>query len=431
MSSTLNIGNLINQGFFSIDSEPEWLQQIRKSAWKRFKELPYESDPNMLNFLQPKKLENLEISIPNSSFSEQIKNSEITSFDDSIHLLCSPESLGTNFPTKLAEANKSVIFKSLNDAINSDDSFKSTFISLINLPITDKLIALLSSSFEWGSYTIIKDGTTINEPIKFSFDNNEQNQSKTGIHIIKIGDNVNITLDINYISQELLYDHSVTYLVLGSNSHVNILIKETGHSERKTNRGFISKIGKDSSINFAQIQVDGTYIRQRSEFYFTEVGGDLVEIVCLRGHKNQEYDFYSGIYHATPNCTSNTIARGVNDDESMTIFKGKVEIGKDGAKVNTNLSLRGLLLSKKARFHALPAMEVINNNVVATHGAAVSKIDPEQIFYFQTRGISKEDAEYMIASGYFEPAITKIRSNFLQESAREIINKAVNEQFLT
>ena len=118
-----------------------------------------------------------------------------------------------------------------------------------------------------------------------------------------------------------------------------------------------------------------------------------------------------------------------NDDESSTVFKGKVDIGKNGAKVNTDLSLRGLLLSKKARFHSIPAMEVINNDVIATHGAAVSKIDPEQIFYFQTRGIDKEEAEHMIASGYFEPAKSKMRSKYLQEKARTIISTAVDEQF--
>jgi Fe-S cluster assembly protein SufD len=248
-------------------------------------------------------------------------------------------------------------------------------------------------------------------------------------HIIDIGSNINITIDVIYNSNELDYDHSMTFLLTGDNTHVNVLVTDSGKNERKTNRGFISKIGKDSSLNFSQIQTDGQYVRQRSEFYFTDEGGSLVEIVCLRGHKSQNYDFYSSVNHLTPRCISNTIARGVNDDESTTVFKGKVDIGAKGAKVNTDLSLRGLLLSKKARFHSLPAMEVINNNVIATHGAAVSKIDPEQIFYFETRGIDKEEAEHMIASGYFEPAISKIRSSYLQERARSIISKAVEEQF--
>ena len=215
----------------------------------------------------------------------------------------------------------------------------------------------------------------------------------------------------------------------GTNSHINVLINDAGIKQRKTNRGFITKIGKDSSVNFAQVQVDGSYIRQRAEFYFTDEGGDLVEVACLSAHDKQDYDFYSAVYHLTPRCNSRAYARGVNDNDSRTIFKGKVDIGKNGAKVNTDLSLHGLLLSKKAKFHSFPAMEVVNNDVIATHGASVSQIDPEQVFYFETRGIDRDNAEYMIASGYFEPAISKIRSTTLQDKARTIITKAVDEQF--
>lgn len=101
----------------------------------------------------------------------------------------------------------------------------------------------------------------------------------------------------------------------------------------------------------------------------------------------------------------------------------------EAPQTKTSLSLGGLLLSLKARFHSIPAMEVSNNNVIATHGAAVSKIDPELIFYLQTRGIDTKEAEHIISGGYFAPAIEKIRSPYLRDRAISKMERAVEEQF--
>jgi len=429
MSSSISIANFIEKKELKQrKSEPKWLQKARENIWAIFQKLPYESDPNMLNLLRPKLLNSLEMSTKETELNNPVTDKNIHIVENTTHLFCSPNKMGKSFSNIISEEEKSSIsFLSIIEAIETKKEVKLFIENLVEDSIKDKLLALILSTFEWGSYTNFSDQNDIINPVVLSFENEEE--PKPGFHIINVGSNVNVTLDLNYLSGKLDFDHSFTLLVTGPNSHVNILVSDHGKLSRKTNRGFISKLGKDSSINFAQIQVDGQYIRQRSEFYFTEEGGDLVEIVCLRGHKSQYYDFFSGVYHSTPKCTSNTIARGVNDDESSTIFKGKVDIGAKGAKVNTNLSLRGLLLSKKARFHSLPAMEVINNNVIATHGAAVSKIDPEQIFYFQTRGIEEEKAEYMIASGYFEPAVSKMRSSYLQDKAKNIISIAVDEQY--
>ena len=407
-------------------NEPEWFKEFRAKVWNAFQLLPLESDPNMLNFLQTKILNEFEFSYPPPAVINP-KTTIKSTTEAKIEFLSSPEVEEILISDKYATDNK-ISFENLYSLITSSESFIDLLNSLLELKITDKLLAAALTTVDWGSYLKIDNNGTFEETINLTFEN-PTNSIKSGLHIIDIRDNVNVTLNLTYNSYENIFDHSVTYIITGTNSHINLLINEYGIKQRKTNRGFVTKIGKDSSVNFAQAQVDGLYIRQRAEFYFTEQGGDLVEVACLSAHEKQDYDFYSAVYHLTPQCTSRAYARGVNDNDSRTIFKGKVDIGKDGAKVNSDLSLHGLLLSKKSKFHSFPAMEVVNNDVIATHGASVSQIDPEQIFYFQSRGIDKDNAEYMIASGYFEPAISKIRSPDLQQRIRTVISKAVDEQF--
>ncbi len=409
-----------------VTKEPEWLHEFRAKVWNAFQILPLESDPNLLNFLQTKILNEFQFSYPPPPIANPKTNLKPTA-DTKIEFKSSPELEEITISDKYA-TNSQITFQNLFSLISSSEFFIDLLNSLMELKINDKLLAAALTTLDWGTYLKIDSNASFNETINVTFETSGSS-IKSGLHIIDIKDNVNATINLTYDSHNNIFDHSVTYILTSTNSHVNILINELGLAERKTNRGFITKIGKDSSVNFAQVQVDGSYVRQRAEFYFTEEGGDLVEVACLSAHNKQDYDFYSAIYHLTPRCNSRAYARGVNDNDSRTIFKGKVDIGKKGAKVNTDLSLHGLLLSKKAKFHSFPAMEVVNNDVVATHGASVSQIDQEQIFYFQTRGIDRDNAEYMIASGYFEPAISRIRSSNLQDQVRAIISKAVDEQF--
>jgi Fe-S cluster assembly scaffold protein SufB len=407
-------------------NEPEWFKEFRAKVWNAFQLLPLESDQNMLNFLQTKTLNDFQFSYP----PESLFNPKTVIFTDKspkLQFTASPNSEELTISEEYQQ-NKKILFQSLYSLLGSENVLVELLNSILELKISDKLIAVALATIEWGSYLKFGNNFSSEDIISLKIENPLED-IKSGLHIIQIGDNSNVSIDLTFDSHSNEFDHSLTFIVTGANSHVNILVNDAGILDRKTNRGFMTKIGKDSSVNFAQIQVDGKYIRQRAEFYFSGEGGDLVEVACLRAYQKQDYDFYSAVYHSTPKCTSHTYARGVNDDESKTIFKGKVDIGKNGGKTNTDLSLHGLLLSKKAKFHSFPGMEVINNDVIATHGASVSQIDPEQIFYFLTRGIDKENAEYMIASGYFEPALSKIRSPILQAKTREIIGKAVEEQF--
>ena len=406
--------------------EPSWFQEFRIKVWNAFQILPLESDPNMLNFLQTAILNDFQFNYPPIPVSNPT-TALSASKNNKISIIASPTQEELVVPENSIH-NPSITYENLYSLINNNSSFIELLNSFIELKIDDKLVAAALATVSWGSYIKIAPDVILEGVVDIKL-KNPTPSIQSGLHIIEIGDGSNATIDVTFDSTNNEFDHSVLYIITGINSHVNILIDESGKNGRKTNRGFITKIGKDSTVNFAQVQIDGSYIRQRAQFYFTQEGGDLVEVACLSGRDKQDYDFYSAVYHQTPRCTSKAYARGVNDNDSRTIFKGKVDIGKNGAKVNTDLSLHGLLLSKKAKFHSFPALEVVNNDVMATHGASVSQIDPEQIFYFESRGIDHDTAEYMIASGYFEPAISKIRSNELQARVRSLVSKSVDEQF--
>ena len=79
------------------------------------------------------------------------------------------------------------------------------------------------------------------------------------------------------------------------------------------------------------------------------------------------------------------------------------------------------MLSDDAEAHSLPGLEIQANDVRCTHGATSSRIDPEQEFYLQSRGIAKAMADELLTFGFFEEVLAKLESEPLHDALRELI----------
>ena len=108
-------------------------------------------------------------------------------------------------------------------------------------------------------------------------------------------------------------------------------------------------------------------------------------------------------------------------DSSRSVFKGMIRIGKDAKNANAYLAGHAILLSPNAKSDAIPGLEILTNDVKATHAASVAQIDADQIFYMMTRGLSEDEAKKFIVLGFLEPAISRIRSEELQDTMRDLV----------
>jgi Fe-S cluster assembly scaffold protein SufB len=79
------------------------------------------------------------------------------------------------------------------------------------------------------------------------------------------------------------------------------------------------------------------------------------------------------------------------------------------------------LLSPNAKSDAIPGLEILTNEVKATHSASVAQIDQDQIFYMMTRGIPEEEAKKFIVLGFLEPGISRIQSDELRDTMHDLI----------
>jgi Fe-S cluster assembly protein SufD len=113
--------------------------------------------------------------------------------------------------------------------------------------------------------------------------------------------------------------------------------------------------------------------------------------------------------------------KGIAKDLSQTTLNGMIEIGPRGKHTNAFLREDALILSKDAKVDAIPALEIKTNDVKASHSATVSTVSQDDLFYFQSRGIEKADAQNILIEGFLHDVLDRITDvSFKQEVLHSI-----------
>jgi Fe-S cluster assembly protein SufD len=124
------------------------------------------------------------------------------------------------------------------------------------------------------------------------------------------------------------------------------------------------------------------------------------------------------VVHAAPRGISREFYRSIVADEAAGVFQGKVVVAPGAQKTDGAMKSQAVLLSPHAQMNVKPELEIFADDVVCGHGATVASIDPEQIFYLQTRGIPKDQAEAMLLEAFGAEAIARLDDEALAEGLR-------------
>ena len=139
--------------------------------------------------------------------------------------------------------------------------------------------------------------------------------------------------------------------------------------------------------------------------------GARVEVLgaySLKGKQSLQLEIF--IIHKAPNTVADTFIRAVLEDQAQAQILGTIIVEKKAQNTNSFLRENVLLASKKATAHAVPNLEIHANEVKCSHAATIGTIDPEQIFYLQSRGLGVKTAQKLITDGFLKPIKERIGS---------------------
>jgi Fe-S cluster assembly protein SufD len=135
----------------------------------------------------------------------------------------------------------------------------------------------------------------------------------------------------------------------------------------------------------------------------------------------QVADTHSFLLHAEPKATSHQLHKCIVDGKARAIFNGQIRVAPHAQGTDAKQQSRNLLLSGAARVDTKPQLEIYADDVKCSHGATVGQLDPEELFYLQSRGLNADDARNLLTYGFAADVLSRIPVASLRRALRQLV----------
>ena len=433
--------------------EPAFMLEFRLKAYRKWLEMPepdwsnvnypkidyqnisYYSAPkkkatlNSLDEVDPEVLKTFEkLGIP---LDEQKRLSNVA-----VDMVFDSVSIGTTFKKKLDEAG--VVLCSISEAMHRYPELIKKYLGSV-VPIGDNYFAALNSAvFTDGSFVYIPKGVKCPMELSTYFRINDKNTGQFERTLV-------IAEDDSYVSYlegctAPAYDNNqlhaaVVELIALENAVIKYATVQNWYSGNpQTGEGgifnFVTKRGKcagnNSKISWTQVEV-GAAITWKYPSCILQGDNSVGEFysVALTNGKMQA-DTGTKMIHLGKNTRSTIVSKGISADQSHNSYRGLVKIIPKASGARNYTQCDSMLVGDQCSANTFPYIEVGNATSQVEHEASTSKMNEEQIFYCQSRGISKEDAVNMIVNGFCKEVIKELPLEFAAEAQKLLALKLEN-----
>lgn len=296
-------------------------------------------------------------------------------------------------------------------------------------------ISLLNDIYKYLHYIFINSGIyievlencEIDIPMKY-YVFIEDNFSLYNHVFLKLNKNSKLNFIENYISSFSDKPFNIiTEAITEENSH---LLYDSVSNIKNKEYGYISHFGKtltNSTIDWNIVAIDESNIYYDND---TKIKGknstSNINVVTI-GAKNKQHYFNTELTNIGEKTSGNILQRGILLEYSDITFNGVGIIIKGAHDSKSFQSLKLMSLSKNAKAKTNPILLIDENDVKAGHGASIGKINEEQIYYLNSRGISTKDANFLLSSGFIFEIIHKIKNKEIKEYIIENIKKIIRK----
>jgi Fe-S cluster assembly protein SufD len=189
-------------------------------------------------------------------------------------------------------------------------------------------------------------------------------------------------------------------------------------------------VSQAANSRYSCIAIDLGAQRSRHHLEIYQAGPQtdthLYGLSALRN--SQLADTHSLISLSHPHGSATQIQKNIVDERAHAVFNGKVSVSRAAQLTNAAQLNRNLMLSSKARIDTKPELDIVADNVKCAHGATVSQLQADELFYLQSRGISAEKAQRLLLYGFAMEIVEKISIEPLRLALRSRINQTMHNK---
>jgi Fe-S cluster assembly protein SufD len=228
-------------------------------------------------------------------------------------------------------------------------------------------------------------------------------------------------------------------VVVGENAQVEIIERHQslGGEQNFTNTVTEIFVGNNANVSYYKVQndrqdanlIDSTYVSQQRDsvcsLFTFSFGGNITRNNLSFKHEGsniesnmnglsilegkQHVDNHTTMHHMQPNCESNEWYKGLYDEKSTGVFNGKVIVDEIAQKTNAFQQNDSILLSDSADINSKPQLEIFADDVKCSHGCTIGQLDQNALFYMQSRGIPKKEAQALLMYAFTADVLKDVK----------------------
>lgn len=291
-----------------------------------------------------------------------------------------------------------------------------------------KLTALNAALMNGGAFLYVPKNVEVEEPVQVVFYHDDADASLFN-HVIVVADT----------SSKVTYVENYFSTVTKSNGLANIVSEVFAEDNAQITYGavdvlaegfttYVNRRGiaaRDAKIEWAlgMMNDSDTISENVTHLVGDNSIGDTKTVVVGRG--TQKQNFTTKVVHWGKNSDGQILKHGVMKDSASSIFNGIGKIEHGATKSNAEQESRVLMLSPKARGDANPILLIDEDDVTAGHAASVGRVDPLQLYYLMSRGITKQEAERLVIHGFLAPVVNVLPIEGVKKQLTEVIERKV------
>lgn len=344
-------------------------------------------------------------------------------------------SLGTTHQDILRK--NGIIFCSFSEALSNHSALVKKYFGSV-VPYRDNFFACLNAAiFTDGSFCFIPKGVKCPLDLSTYFRINEKNtgQFERTLIIAEEKSYVNYLEGCTAPMRDSHQLHAaVVELVALQDAEIKYSTVQNWYPGDKEGKGgiynFVTKrgrcLGKRSRISWTQVEAGAaiTWKYPSCILQGEESSGAFYSVALT--HDKMQADTGTKMIHIGKNTKSTIISKGISTDKSINSYRGMVKIMPSAEGARNFSQCDSMLAGKTAIANTFPLMEIKNKTAIVEHEATTSRINEDQLFYLQTRGLETESAVSLLVNGFCHKVFKQLPLEFSVEAVKLIEMKLEN-----
>jgi Fe-S cluster assembly protein SufD len=226
------------------------------------------------------------------------------------------------------------------------------------------------------------------------------------------------------LGDAVYWNNAVTEIVVGEGARAELYRVQREGPQGLQIATTHSRQERDSFLGVHVVTLGAALARHDITTVLAGAGAELIlnGLYLLRGA--QHADHHTVIDHAQPHCASHEYFNGVLAGRAHGVFNGRIIVRPGAQRTDSKQTNNNLLLSAEARADSQPQLEIYADDVRCTHGSTVGPIDPMQLYYLRSRGLSPEAAQGILTYGFGAEILDRMR----RPAVRERLDRLVRER---